>query len=89
VACAADERSHLDDYARQLMDPTTGIALSTRRVRMHTYNNVFSGSDAAGWFMANMEGVYDLTAAQQVGTVAILYNTWPLTHPIVCRWGSS
>eukprot|EP00730_Choanoeca_flexa_P003815 TRINITY_DN11513_c0_g1_i1.p1 TRINITY_DN11513_c0_g1~~TRINITY_DN11513_c0_g1_i1.p1 ORF type:complete len:1296 (+),score=285.48 TRINITY_DN11513_c0_g1_i1:64-3951(+) len=62
-----DERSQLDEYARQLMDPVSGIAVSTKRIRLQTYHNVFSGTDAAGWFMANMEGIADLAAAQMVG----------------------
>jgi hypothetical protein len=47
----------LDEYARALMDPVKGIPLGKRRLRLTTYNQCFSGTDAAGWFMANMEGV--------------------------------
>ncbi|EDQ88810.1 uncharacterized protein MONBRDRAFT_32632 [Monosiga brevicollis MX1] len=60
-------RDALDNYARQLMDPTTGIATSTKRIRLQAYRNVFTGADAAGWFMANMEGVATLKEAQEVG----------------------
>ena len=92
VSNAVNERVHLDEYARQLMDPTTGIALSTKRVRMHTYTDVFCGTDAAGWFLANMEGVVDLASAQQVDNMH--FNALGLSLlsnlTFACdRWGSS
>lgn len=31
------------------------------------YRNVFSGMDAAKWFVENMEGVHDLSVATPVG----------------------
>ena len=66
TSVSVEERKVLDQYALQLMDPVTGIALSTKRLRFQTYHNVFSGADAAGWFMANMEGITDLQHAHQV-----------------------
>ena len=55
---------YLAQYARALMDPMTGIPLSTRRVRLNTVRNCFSGTDACGWIMANLEGVLTVPAAQ-------------------------
>ena len=42
-------------YVAALTDPTSGIPLGTRRVRLTTYRNCFSGADGAKWFMDNME----------------------------------
>jgi hypothetical protein len=38
-----------------LMDPSNGIPLGSRRIRLTTYRNCFSGSDGAAWFLDNME----------------------------------
>lgn len=54
----------LDQYAKALMDPIRGIPVGRRRIRLTTYDNSFSGTDAGGWFMANMEGVLTSDAAQ-------------------------
>jgi hypothetical protein len=61
-------RCHIDatlrEYSRALMDPSTGIPTGKRRLRLTTYYNCFSGTDAAGWFMANMEGITTIEQAK-------------------------
>lgn len=65
---AADlEAEALMEYSRALQDPRTGIPLSTKRVRLTTYRQCFTGAEAAGWFMANMEGIVSTEAARSVG----------------------
>ena len=56
--------NYLDHYARALMDPVKGIPVGRRRVRLTTYNDCFTGTDACGWFMVNMEGITTVEAAQ-------------------------
>ncbi len=54
----------LSAYGEALMDPVKGIPTGKRRLRLTTYDNCFSGTDAAGWFMANMEGVTTIEQAK-------------------------
>lgn len=65
------QQQALHAYSAMLQDPSAGIPLSNRRVRLTTYKNCFSGTDAAGWFMANMEGVETPDAALGVGNMLI------------------
>ena len=46
------------------MDPITGIPLGRRRVRLTTYNNCFTGTDACIWLTNNLDGVVTAHAAQ-------------------------
>eukprot|EP00050_Salpingoeca_kvevrii_P005168 m.272751 g.272751 ORF g.272751 m.272751 type:complete len:1251 (+) comp11088_c0_seq1:32-3784(+) len=64
---SAQQSEALDQYAAALMDPGSGIPLSTKRVRLTSYRNCFSGSDGATWFMSNMEGITTLEQAKTVG----------------------
>jgi hypothetical protein len=59
-----DTDALLNQYATALMDRQSGIPLGRKRLRLTTYDNCFSGADASAWFMANLEGVLDLSAAQ-------------------------
>lgn len=63
----SDQEVALEQYAAVLQDPRTGIPLGTRRQRLTTYKMCFSGTDAAGWFMANMQGVRSPDEATAVG----------------------
>lgn len=62
-----DQEVALEQYAAVLQHPRTGIPLGTRRQRLTTYKMCFTGTDAAGWFMANMEGVRSPEEATAVG----------------------
>lgn len=67
TASAGSQDDYLNQYAQALMDPMKGIPVGRRRVRLTTYNNCFSGTDACGWFMVNMEGITTIDSAQLVG----------------------
>lgn len=60
-----------DRYRRALADPSTGLPRGSRRIRFSLYEDVFNGADAAGWFMAHMEGVDTLAQALAVGQTLI------------------
>ena len=62
-----EQNAALEQYASALQHPRTGIPLSSRRSRLTTYKMCFSGADAAGWFMANLEGTHSKEHAQAVG----------------------
>eukprot|EP00051_Salpingoeca_urceolata_P014469 m.184198 g.184198 ORF g.184198 m.184198 type:complete len:1198 (-) comp18095_c0_seq2:232-3825(-) len=61
------EDSALKAYVRALTHPKTGIPLGTKRLRLSSYRNCFSGAEGVVWFMANMEGITNVQAAAQVG----------------------
>ena len=62
-----EQEDALSSYAAALQHPRTGIPLGTRRSRLTTYKLCFSGADAAGWFMANLEGTHTQEQATAVG----------------------
>ncbi len=61
------EASSINVYLQALKHPTAGIRTHDVRHNFQYYRGVFSGLDAADWFMQNMEGVTTLPAAQSVG----------------------
>lgn len=67
LAEESETEAALEQYAAALQDPRSGIPLGTRRSRLTSYKMCFSGADAAGWFMANMEGITTASRAQVVG----------------------
>ncbi|EGD80383.1 transcription factor inhibitor ECI-6 [Salpingoeca rosetta] len=62
-----EEEERMRAYKMALMDPNSGIPIASHRVGLTVYTSCFRGSDAAGWFMANMEGVSSIQRAQSVG----------------------
>lgn len=57
----------LESYLQALRDPETGVVTHDRRVDHQLVRGVFSGLDAADWFVGNMHGVTTLDEAQAVG----------------------
>lgn len=63
----AAESETLNIYLQALQHPTGGIKTHDVRHNFQYHRGVFSGYDAAEWFMENMEGITTLEAAQSVG----------------------
>lgn len=53
---SADDET-AERYSRMLQHPSTGIPLSTKRIRLSTYKLSFSGNEAARWFLSHIEGI--------------------------------
>ncbi|EDQ86185.1 uncharacterized protein MONBRDRAFT_28628 [Monosiga brevicollis MX1] len=57
----------LNMYIRALRHPTTGVPTQDCQFQLKLHRNVFPGQAITQWVMQNMEGVNDVTAAQQTG----------------------
>jgi len=57
----------LNAYIQVLRDPNSGIPTHNRRVEHRFLRNVFTGADAASWFLENMEDVTSPYLAQEIG----------------------
>jgi hypothetical protein len=64
-----------------LRDPDTGVVTHDRRVDHQLVRGVFSGLDAADWFVTNMHGVSTLDEAQAVGQKFLALG---LLSPVNC-----
>ena len=71
MAAPAQHASTVERYRRALADQRSGLPRSSRRVRLTLYENVVSGTDAAGWLMAHVEGVDSLAQAQTAGQILL------------------
>jgi hypothetical protein len=60
-----------DDYIQMyrlaLTDPKTGIILQERKVDGRTCQKIFTGADAAQWFMEHIEGIATVDGAASIG----------------------
>ncbi|XP_062502159.1 uncharacterized protein LOC134179307 [Corticium candelabrum] len=60
-----------DDYIQMyklaLSNPKTGITLQKKRINGRFRRNIFTGVDAAKWFMDNMDNILTVDAAASVG----------------------
>lgn len=75
----------LETYIQALQDPESGIPRHDCRHNFLYFRNVFSGADAADWFMDNMEGVHTVEAAQQIGQKFM--DLGIILSIDVCAWG--
>jgi ankyrin repeat protein len=71
MAAPTAHTATVERYRRALAETGVGLPRTSRRIRLSLYENVVSGTDTAGWFMAHMEGVDTMTQAQTAGQILV------------------